>query len=187
MYPARGVPLPLTSFRVRRFQIRGVTFVSSARQFRRTHLGGAMRVVQRRQRRYVQGAVGKRFNWAQAAHSAAEALEDRKLLTTYFVNMTGQTPDDVPGYMMDVGAAFGDRTDRGNAGVSYGWIDSSTGAPVDNTANGRNRNSATLPPTPGTPINELYDSFNHMQKQTPSRSWEIAIPNGTYQVHLASA
>jgi hypothetical protein len=117
---------------------------------------------------------------------AIEVLEERRMLSSYFVNMTGQTFEDVPGYMTDIGAAYGDRTDRGNAGVSYGWINSSTMAPVDNTANGRNRNSATVPANPQTPILELYDSFNHLQKQTPPYWWEIAIPNGVYNVHIAS-
>jgi hypothetical protein len=122
-----------------------------------------------------------------------EALEERQLLSSYFVNFTSgpnasasasNPPEDVPGYMTDIGSAYGDRADRGNPGMSYGWIDYTTGAPKNNEVNGRNRNDATSP-------NELLDSFNHMMKpddNTPSgwANWEIAIPNGTYAVKLAS-
>jgi hypothetical protein len=49
-------------------------------------------------------------------HRAIEKMEDRRLLSTYFVNMTGQGFEDVPGYMTDIGAGYGDRGDRGNPG-----------------------------------------------------------------------
>jgi fibronectin type 3 domain-containing protein len=108
------------------------------------------------------------------------------MLSSYFVNMTNAGGEAVEGYMADVGAAYGDRADRGNAGVEYGWVNSAGGAPVDNTTFSRDRDSANAPATPGTPINELYDSFNHMQRGAAPYSWEIAVPNGLYRVHTAS-
>src|SRR5439155_25414743 len=108
----------------------------------------------------------RRDQVAAAARFTTERLEDRLLLTTYFVNFTNgpasntlphTPPVDVPGYMTDIGQPFGDRTDRGNPGFSYGWVDPTTGAPKDDQANGRNRDVATSP-------DERYDSFNHMMK-----------------------
>lgn len=71
-------------------------------------------------------------------------------------------------YEADGGWVFGD---RGN-GYTYGWN-------VDNTGNARNRGSGISP-------DERYQSFNYMQKLESTFIWEIAIPNGTYQVHLVA-
>jgi hypothetical protein len=83
-----------------------------------------------------------------------------------FSNNTTQVP---PGYINDIGLAYGD---RGN-GFSFGWN-------VDNTANARDRDSANSP-------DECHDSFIHMEAPSnPNASWQIAVPNGTYSVHLLS-
>lgn len=75
-------------------------------------------------------------------------------------------------YLIDDGAAFGD---RGN-GYKYGWVDPSTGNPLSNQANGRNRNSAASP-------DERYDTFNHLWNGgTQHYNWEIELPNGNYFV-----
>lgn len=126
---------------------------------------------------------------ARAAGRMVELLEDRQLLSNYFVNFTaGLTPVDEPGYMTDIGSQFGDRADRGNAGVSYGWVAAGSHTGIDNTASARNRNSTNHPTYPYSPDLELYDSLLHMQKTPPGNaSWEIAVPNGTYVVHAASA
>ena len=71
-------------------------------------------------------------------------------------------------YEADGGWVFGD---RGN-GYTYGWN-------VDNTGNARNRGSGISP-------DERYQSLNYMQKLESTFIWEIAIPNGTYQVHLVA-
>ena len=73
------------------------------------------------------------------------------------------------GYLADTGAVFGD---RGN-GFSYGWD-------VSNTANARDRNNAASP-------DQRYDTFNHMQRiPTELRAWQIALPNGTYAMHVVA-
>jgi glucose/arabinose dehydrogenase len=73
----------------------------------------------------------------------------------------------VPGVNGDSGAAFGD---RGN-GLSYGWNQ-------DNTANAHNANFSLSQ-------DGRYDSFAQMQAPTnPHGFWEIAVPNGTYQVRV---
>ncbi len=72
------------------------------------------------------------------------------------------------GYLPDSGLVFGN---RGN-GFSYGWD-------VDNTANGRRRSSTNF-------YDARYDTFNHLQKPGGGTTWEIAIPNGTYQVRIVA-
>jgi YVTN family beta-propeller protein len=72
------------------------------------------------------------------------------------------------GYLRDDGAAF---ANRGN-GYSYGWN-------VSNTSGTRDRNSSRSP-------DQRYDTLNHMQKSGGARSWEIAVPNGSYQVVVVS-
>lgn len=77
-----------------------------------------------------------------------------------------------PNYLIDNGAAFGD---RGN-GYTYGWVDPATGNPLSNQANGRNRNSALSP-------DERYDTFNHLWNGGAQHyNWEIELPNGNYFV-----
>ncbi len=71
------------------------------------------------------------------------------------------------GYLADTGPVYGS---RGN-GYSYGWNTS-------NTANTRDRNSARS-------ADQRYDTFNHMQKGG-TRTWEIAVPNGTYTVFVVA-
>lgn len=73
------------------------------------------------------------------------------------------------GYLADNGAVYGD---RGN-GYSYGWN-------ADTSAATRIRNSSSSPDL-------RYDTLIHMQILPNSNaSWQIAVPNGTYTVHLAS-
>ncbi|HYE08533.1 MAG TPA: hypothetical protein VEL07_23695 [Planctomycetota bacterium] len=70
------------------------------------------------------------------------------------------------GYVPDSGAAFGP---RGN-GLSYGW----------NAANPttRDRNAANAP-------DQRYDTLIHMQRpENPSARWEIAVPDGAYEVRI---
>jgi hypothetical protein len=73
------------------------------------------------------------------------------------------------GYLADGGATFGS---RGN-GHSYGWN-------VDNSAQARDRQSALAG-------DQRYDTLTHMQHPAnPTAFWEIALPNGTYSVHLVA-
>jgi hypothetical protein len=70
------------------------------------------------------------------------------------------------GYLPDYGEVFGD---RGN-GWSYGWN-------VDTRANTRDRNNASAP-------DQRYDTLSHLQNSAPDKIWEIALPNGTYDVFV---
>jgi hypothetical protein len=72
------------------------------------------------------------------------------------------------GYLPDYGLVFGD---RGN-GFSYGWD-------INNVPNSRYRNSPNS-------FDLRYDTFNHLQKPGGGTTWEIAVPNGLYQVRAVS-
>ncbi len=83
------------------------------------------------------------------------------------INFTAD-PATVPaGYVDDIGLAY---AARGN-GLTFGWN-------ADNTANARDRDVPSSP-------DERYDTFLHLQKPSdPNTYWTIAVPNGTYTVHL---
>ena len=72
------------------------------------------------------------------------------------------------GYRLDSGAVYGART----GGGSFGWN-------IDNSANTRDRNSASSP-------DQRYDTLVHLQKPGGATTWEIAVPNGRYTVHAVS-
>jgi len=83
------------------------------------------------------------------------------------IRFTRTTTSDPANYVADTGKIYGN---RGN-GLTYGWN-------AANTANAITRNSSTSP-------NALYDSFLQMQAASdPNAYWGIAVPNGTYLVHL---
>jgi PKD repeat protein/glucose/arabinose dehydrogenase len=72
------------------------------------------------------------------------------------------------GYEKDDGAVFGLRT----SGYSYGWN-------VVNTANMVDRNSSAS-------ADQRYDTFASTQVAGGGSVWEIAVPNGTYQIFLVA-
>ncbi|NJM42719.1 MAG: hypothetical protein HC853_19275 [Anaerolineae bacterium] len=72
-----------------------------------------------------------------------------------------------PGFLMDVGDAF---ANRGN-GYGYGWSS-------HNATNTRDRNAGDAP-------DQRYDTFAFMQRGA-ARSWEIALPNGHYEVTIVA-
>ena len=97
-----------------------------------------------------------------------ETLEDRRLLAGVAVGINMQ-PAGAPvpaGYLADTGAGFGN---RGN-GYSYGW-DS------DVSSAARDRNHAD---------DQRFDTLIHTQLNGANHSWEIALANGAYSVHLVA-
>jgi glucose/arabinose dehydrogenase len=73
------------------------------------------------------------------------------------------------GYVKDVGLVYGP---RGN-GLTYGWN-------AANDANTRDRDSSASP-------DQRYDTLTHLQKpNNPNATWEIAVPNGVYDLHLVA-
>lgn len=84
------------------------------------------------------------------------------------VNFQSASTKSAAGYVADTGAKF---ADRGN-GYSYGWD-------KDNAANMRIRNNGGSP-------DFRYDSQALLQKNSANRSWEVAVPNGVYEVRLVA-
>jgi hypothetical protein len=85
------------------------------------------------------------------------------------VHFTSDATEAPAGYLADTGLTYGPRA----IGLTYGWNQ-------DNTVNMRDRDSAASP-------DELHDGLGHMQKpNNPSAWWGLAVPNGTYSVHLLS-
>ena len=83
------------------------------------------------------------------------------------INFQPATSPTVAGYLVDSGLVY---AGRGN-GFTYGWN-------ADVTDTSRDRNVLT---------DQLRDTLLHMQKPVvPNASWEIAVPNGRYQVFLVS-
>lgn len=73
------------------------------------------------------------------------------------------------GYQLDGGAPF---ANRGN-GFSYGWN-------KDSSSTTRDRNSANAP-------DQRYDTLIQLQKpENPDAVWEIAVPNGVYELLLVA-
>jgi hypothetical protein len=88
-------------------------------------------------------------------------------LFTAHINFSASQNETPNGYVNDTGSAFGNR----GGGLEFGWN-------KDNGANMVDRNSAASP-------DELRDSFAQMNSKTNRwASWQIAVPNGLYQVHI---
>lgn len=83
------------------------------------------------------------------------------------VNFQPAASPAVDGYSVDAGAVFGARGDD----LTYGWS-----AAVTDTL----RDRQVLP-------DQLRDTLVHLQRaKVPDARWEIAVPNGMYEVHLVS-
>jgi hypothetical protein len=83
------------------------------------------------------------------------------------VNFQPASAPTVSGYAVDAGAVFGART----GGLTYGW-----NASVADTVRDRQ-----------TIADQLRDTVVHLQKsKVPDARWEIAVPNGIYEVHAVS-
>ncbi|HEV7298475.1 MAG TPA: hypothetical protein VGN72_03855 [Tepidisphaeraceae bacterium] len=85
---------------------------------------------------------------------------------TIRINFQAASSETPASYLADAGNVFGD---RGN-GKSYGWN-------ADNVANGRERNAHG---------DQRYDTFNHMMKENGGTVWEIALPDGQYEITLVA-
>ncbi len=98
------------------------------------------------------------------------------------VNFSDQASPVVLGYYKDFGEPFGDRGD-----FAYGWIVPGTTAPLNLVGNGRNR-----PPTPDDDAREetlmhlQYGDVNGSNGIAAEGAWEIAIPNGAYDVTVVA-
>src|SRR6266496_2739838 len=100
--------------------------------------------------------------------SLFESLEPRQLLhgvLDLHVNFQPASSSIPSGYVADSGQTYGD---RGNGWV-YGWNALNTSATRDRNVNPDQR----------------YDTFIHTQA-FGTRTWELAVANGDYQVHVVA-
>jgi glucose/arabinose dehydrogenase len=121
------------------------------------------------------GSATARLLWSSASTPKAVVPSSRLFPgpaaspSTIRVNFQLNAAPVPAGYLKDGGHAYGD---RGN-GRTYGWN-------IDNTAQMRDRNSGLSP-------DQRYDTLAYMQRPAnPDAVWEIAVPNGTYQVHAVA-
>jgi lysophospholipase L1-like esterase len=97
-----------------------------------------------------------------------ESLENRTLLSAFAAHINFQPAGaNIPkGYIPDVGVLY-----RNFQGLSFGWTKKNPFA-VD-------RNSRSSP-------DQRYDTFNLLTPGSKGANWEIAVPNGAYQVHIVA-
>jgi hypothetical protein len=107
------------------------------------------------------GSATIRATSGSRSGTASMTVTSASLFTAH-INFTASTQT-FSGYVNDTGLAYGS---RGN-GLTFGWA-------TDNSGNARDREAVNAP-------DERYDSLIHMGGDT----WSIAVPNGTYTVHVA--
>jgi len=113
--------------------------------------------------------TGQAIVCPRAPRSIIEPMEPRRYLAfSAHINFQPASSTVPSGYLVDSGKTY---ALRGN-GLTYGWT-------VSNTSNTADRNSALSP-------DQRYDT--EIKTQTSSRlyTWEISVPNGTYQVSLVA-
>ena len=113
------------------------------------------------------GAGAIELAW-QSASQPPETVPQSRLYSSAPIRVNFQprkaTIPVPPGYLADRGDTF---ADRGN-GHAYGW--------TRRNRAGRDRNSVLSP-------DQRYDTWLKLRRKA---AWEIALPNGTYRVHVAS-
>src|SRR5947207_13874632 len=96
-----------------------------------------------------------------------EALESRTHLSfSAHINFQPEGAPTVPHYRADNGSLFG----RHKNGLTYGWS-------IDNRSHAVDRNSSISP-------NQRFDTFNLLNQGLDDYKWEIAVPNGTYNMRI---
>jgi N-acetylneuraminic acid mutarotase len=102
----------------------------------------------------------------QIAAAAFETLEARRLLAfSASINFQPAASSVPTGYLADTGAVY---ASRGN-GLTYGWDQANSSVTRERNANPDQR----------------FDTLIHTQLYG-TRSWDLAVPNGQYQVHLVA-
>ncbi|MEJ2005850.1 MAG: cadherin repeat domain-containing protein, partial [Cyclobacteriaceae bacterium] len=94
-----------------------------------------------------------------------------------------QRDEDTPpsGFLEDFGESYSQRTasEQGSGIYTYGWIDTENGNPISLVGQARNRGGTQNPLELRTTIH-----MNH-PSTPPSGYWEIAVPNGLYEVTVS--
>jgi hypothetical protein len=97
----------------------------------------------------------------------------------YRINFADAASSVYPGFLPDTGAPYGPQ-----GGTDFGWVDPVSGAPVSMA-------SAATNAAPSPDVNLIRETYVAMrpddvpaQAGAQNGTWEIALPNGTYQVSL---
>ena len=120
------------------------------------------------------GAAVARLSWSgpsipKAVIPSSRLYAAAATSTAIRLNFQPATAAIPAGYLADTGLPF---ANRGN-GQTYGWN-------ADNSALTRDRDSTLSP-------DQRYDTLTHLQKvENPDAVWEIAVPNGTYNVRVVA-
>jgi hypothetical protein len=112
-------------------------------------------------------AVGRKDSTktVRVINNALEPLESRLLLAfSAHVNFQPAGSGTPSGYVWDIGRPYGARN-----GLTYGWNYTNS--------NARERNAIA---------DQRYDTLAQMQYRGVNYKWEIAVPSGTYKVHLVA-
>ena len=131
----------------------------------------ALRAVKYQDTRMIEGttthvAVFKVYDGHYWSNAQARNITVAPPLFAVNINFQPANTAVLSGTLADNSQPFADRAN----GYQYGW-----NAPFDET---RQRLSTASP-------DARYDTLNHMQKPSnPNASWQIAVPNGTYQVRV---
>ena len=101
---------------------------------------------------------------------------------TFKINFQDDSFSPPFGYLADTGLGYGRRSN----GQTYGWIDPVTRRPKDNTIGARGAQRGVT--NTSSDDDKLLRSLNHFDLfgQNDPHDWEIAVPNGLYQVELAA-
>lgn len=142
---------------------------------------GMIRALEAPATQTVNGVTYQFLSWAHGlprVHEFSTPINDVTLAARYYalptswqykINFQPYGTAVPPGYRFDLGAPFGARA----GGLTYGWNTGMRSMAID-------RNSSLSP-------GQRYDTFIQMQgTANPSAVWEIALPNGPYQVHLVA-
>jgi hypothetical protein len=122
------------------------------------------------------GGTNTKVNYVDVVPAAPSAAK---------VNFQDEAAVPPGGYVRDFGQAYGARTGPGQgAGLSYGWVQPGTTAPVSLVGNGRNRGSVQPDVRLATLMHMQLPENAGTGVKVPG-SWEIAVPNGTYAVTVA--
>ena len=119
--------------------------------------------------------------FAPATLSITTTVSEAVEFTTK-INFQDNTFTAPTGYVADVGLGYGDRGD----GQFFGWIDPTTRAPKNNEAQARGAGRGiTNASSDNDKLLRSLNMFNKINATVPAH-WEIAVPNGTYEVELAA-
>lgn len=118
------------------------------------------------------------FNCALAP--VLESLETRRLFAYQMsINFAPDNTAAAVGYYTDIGHGYKLQSNGKSSDQYFGWIDPTTGNPVENTGQTFQRNSSASPDL-------RYDTGIGTKPSSANRTWEISVPDGTYYVRLVA-